>query len=111
MAQQKEFSFAVTTTWQNIFTLMKADQVPLNPQTNNFAPILFINKGAVQVLIKSNGNNNNAPVASNGLTLEASGNVLSMFTYTEFNAHIAWIKTVSGTATVEAVGYVDSEPG
>jgi hypothetical protein len=100
----REFTIAVTTSWQNVGELLRQDGDFTNGR-GLFETLLMFNEGTGVVTVKGTGNKYQAPISEGGIKLSATtGNYPSFLWDTGFNADQSWIKaTIAGNVSISAV--------
>jgi hypothetical protein len=100
----REFTIAITTSWQNVGNLLRQDGDFTNGR-GLFEKFLMFNEGTGVVSIKGTGNRYSEPTTDGGIKLSAtSGNTPSFLWEEGFDADRTWIKaTIAGNVSISAV--------
>jgi hypothetical protein len=99
----REFTVAVTTSWQNLGTLLRTD-LDYASGRGKFDYFFAVNEGTGVVSIKGNGSST-SPQTDGGIKLSAADGQSPGFEWTRgFNADQTWIKTtVAGNVSISAI--------
>jgi hypothetical protein len=100
----REFTVAVTTSWQKLGTLLRADLDYANGK-GQFDYCLIINEGTGVVSVKGIGDSRSAPQTDGGIKLSATDGTRPAFEWERgFDADKTWVKaTIAGNISLSVI--------